>query len=474
MDVEELRDLDDARQFVADGLALMRAVRPNPATVRAALDWAMEVAAAGHPLPPVGFIADVGHIALGADADHRVKEASHAPGWPAGLARQYEDHVLGKLYSDHLFERAGDALKKLPEKDRVRGLAYIVRTIRDAGRFPGVHLAPAVIRGLQRQEAPDVWLATQERGPNPRLVSMYERMVAAARRSSQFLEREHVEKLEAGLAFGDSLEVAWDQLEDATRAFLVDLPEPRRARQRDLAIPTKLHDHDQYPVGGYSSISTKGSVESLLHSQLAYIEDRGDHPDLFDVKFARDELFYYSRDENQFLRRRRAFAFLLHSDLKEARFKDPELKYQRIIMLLGLVHAVVRWYKERLGRDSGDAYSLRFEILFVGDEEVAPLADELRLCELQLRGRLKPEEYAVERVKSAAAAADRLRAVNERMQLNVLEATADKPKPALDGIVPARLVVSGPAPRLHLDGAEVPLDGEPWHAAAARLLDAWN
>ena len=35
---------------------------------------------------------------------------------------------------------------------------------------------------------------------------------------------------------------------------------------------------------------------------------------MFDIKFIRDELLYYSRDENQFLRRRRAFVFGLSAD----------------------------------------------------------------------------------------------------------------------------------------------------------------
>ena len=40
------------------------------------------------------------------------------------------------------------------------------------------------------------------------------------------------------------------------------------------------------------------------------------------MKFLRDELLYYSRDENQFLRRRRTFVFALFPDLVDARFKD--------------------------------------------------------------------------------------------------------------------------------------------------------
>jgi hypothetical protein len=152
-------------------------------------------------------------------------------------------------------------------------------------------------------------------------------------------------------------------------------------------VPTRILDEDQYPVGGYTSISTRGSVESLLHSQLAYMEDAGGarEPDLFDVKFARDELFYYSRDENQFLRRRRAFVFVFLGELVtgqvSARYKSPDLDVQPIVLVLSTVLTVVEKLSEWLSTDA-----IRFELLFVQDGDKRPLADEAKLCELLLRG----------------------------------------------------------------------------------------
>src|SRR5262249_22496912 len=151
-----LRDLDAAKRFVVEGLWLQRAMRPTAGTVRPALDWAMELASGGHPLPPTGFVADVGHIALGADAEHRSKEALHIPGWPPALGRSYEDDVLGKFYADWTFERASDALRKYQGKDRTKGLAYIVNQIRERAGFGGVLLPPAVIRGLLNSNPDDV------------------------------------------------------------------------------------------------------------------------------------------------------------------------------------------------------------------------------------------------------------------------------------------------------------------------------
>ena len=84
--------------------------------------------------------------------------------------------------------------------------------------------------------------------------------------------------------------------------------------------------------------------------------DPESRPDLFDVKFLRDELYYYSRDENQFLRRRRAFLFCLYPDLVKARFKDPDLPAQRIVLILGLLLTAVKKLSEWLSTDA-----LKFE-----------------------------------------------------------------------------------------------------------------
>ena len=136
--------------------------------------------------------------------------------------------------------------------------------------------------------------------------------------------------------------VALRQVLQASALLEDKLPhQPLRRAARRFDVPTQIYDEDMYPVGGFSSLSTRGSVESLLHSQLAFME-RGERPDLFDIKFLRDELLYYSRDENQFLRRRRTFVFALFPNLVQARVKDACLPWQGIIVLLGLLIATIR------------------------------------------------------------------------------------------------------------------------------------
>src|SRR5205823_4133817 len=145
---------------------------------------------------------------------------------------------------------------------------------------------------------------------------------------------------------------------------------------------------------GFASLATRGSVESLLQSQLAFMEK--DRPDLFDVKYLRDELLYYSRDENQFLRRRQTFVVALWPELVAARLKDAELPYQRIILVMGWAVALVRRLIDWLSTDA-----LTFRIAFLGEAD--GLAAERELLEMILREQIVNGTVAVQRLSDAAA-----------------------------------------------------------------------
>ena len=110
-----LRDADVARRFCCKDFVFRRAA-PVAANVGPALEWCQQIAGEGHPLPPIGFVADIGNIALGLDREKRQrKQQVEIPGLPHGLIRSYEDLVLGKIYADYSFERAGDALRRMPQ-----------------------------------------------------------------------------------------------------------------------------------------------------------------------------------------------------------------------------------------------------------------------------------------------------------------------------------------------------------------------
>jgi hypothetical protein len=318
------------------------------------------------------------------------------------LLRGYEDHVLGKIFADATFDRAADALRRYQGRDQARGLAFTISRFQERAGFGGVVLNPAALKTLLRLTPDKVlqegWQSCQHEGVLPALVRGYEDLIAAVRPMAEMLGAEDLFELEHGTAlsnFGQRL--ALRQVLTAAGVLSEALP---RHRLRPLTgrqeVPTRILDEDIYPVGGYASLSTRGSIESLLHSQLAFME-KDERPDLFDIKFLREELLYYSRDENNFLRRRRTFVFALLPDLVQARFKDAALPWQRIILLLAGILAVFGKLSEWLSTDA-----LQFDILFVDDPKAPMLAAERELVQMLFRESIVSGKVTVVGCRTAA------------------------------------------------------------------------
>lgn len=480
MDAPELRDGDDARRFLTHGLWLQRVRRPRPGAIRAILDWAVEIAAAGQPLPPTGFLADAGALLTHADRDG-AHDLPAVPGFSAGQIRTYEDHVLGKLYADSTFARAGDVVRRLKGRDQIRGVAFVVNQFRDRAGLPGALLGPASVKALADSPAESVlnraWDELSADGPLPLLPEMTAALIAAVRGTDDVLAAEDVFELEHGTALAElSQRVALRQVLHFADRFSRVLPRLKvrpAAGRREVA--TRVFDEDVYPVGGFAAIATRGSVESLLHSQLAYMEPAGgERPDLFDIKFLRDELLYYSRDENQFLRRRRTFVIVLWPDLLKARFKDRDLPAQRVILTLAWLAAVVRRLIDWL-----DADALTIEFLFPNDGQDQPLAAEAALLNTVFRDEIRGRVVAVRRATTAAEVGARVVAAARVSECRALGVSTKMAKFQAKNAVIHSLRVHESRPSL--TGPDGPLtaavtDGDPldaWVAAAEQLLAEW-
>ncbi len=398
MNVYEIRDPDDARRHLLQGLLLSRSGPITPDKATAALAWAMEIVSDGSPLPPLGFVADVGFVALGAQRSTDLAKLDSIEGLDHAVTRRYEDYVLGKLYADISFERASDALLRYQGRDRDRCLAYIVGQQRSRCGFDGVMLSPAVIKSLQQSAGQQVcqqaWQCLEEQGLSPPLLADFETLIRTVRNTGELLGPEDIFELESGTAlaqFGQRL--ALRQVLQMAAVFRQHLPKQKpRSRPRQYSVATNIMEEDHYPIGGFTSISNKGTVESMVRSELAYIDPEL-RPDLFDIKFARNELLYYSRDENQFLRRRLSFLFLLHPSLTAARLKDPSLPCQRMVLLLACLYVSVDQLTQWLG---GDA--IRFEFLFVHRDGELQLADQRLLLETLFRDQIVGDTVSVDQI----------------------------------------------------------------------------
>jgi hypothetical protein len=502
-----LRDSAEARRFLAQGLWWQRVVPPSGATTRTVLEWVKELASAGQPLPPPGFVADVGHVAFGEEWETRTARAPVAAALPVNLVSTYEDHVLGKVYSDWTFSRASDALRRYARgRDRSRALAFLFEQFREQARFDGVEISPGVVTAALdtppeeflnegwealRQEADEPLTSLyavdpEDRAGRPRRLSvplrelfeaLYRSLIESARRTAEVLDQADLTELENGTALDEvSQRLARRQVLRAAGTLEATLPRQKvRPLARRMEVPTRILDEDTYPVGGYTSVSNRGTVESLLHSQLAYMETdpSAERPDLFDIKFLRDELLYYSRDENQFLRRPRTFVLVLDPDLDEARFKEPELPYQNIVLMMALLYVTVRRLTEWLATDA-----LYFKFLFLGAGESEPLKDQRNLVETLLHEGIALQTVEVGRVDALRQVAARCANWARRSMVHCLVVGVN-PKPVeADDTVVTRLAVSGPRPALG-DGPDepetVPGDDamDSWAQALQLLLQRW-
>jgi hypothetical protein len=478
----ELRDPTDARLFLLQGLWWQRAMPVTPATVRPALEWAMEVASGSQPLlPPVGFLADLGHVGLGLDLESRGSRTPVLPpAVPIHLLRTYEDHVLGKVYADWTFTEASDALRRYAGRDRARGLAFVLNQFRERSGMPGVELAPGVIKAALEASPEDLlteaWESLRQEGVQWPLAELYEGLISAARRTPEMLSPTDLFELKHGYALqAEGERLFRRQVLHAAEVLERSLPRQRiRPLARRQEVPTRILDEDTYPVGGFTSIATRGSPESLLHSQLAYMET-DERPDLFDIKFLRDELLYYARDDNQFLRRRRTFVFVFYPDLKNARFKDTALPYQRSVMLLALVVTAVRKLMEWLTTDA-----LQFRMVFVNEGAdaqplvLAPEWEALRtlLPEPITNGILSLERVRPDRVAPLCSQWSR------KSMVHCLLAGVAPPPLVVRDVVFNRLEAAGPHPGLG-DGEEESalVEGDDatdsWAQALQQILARW-
>ena len=484
MEITELKNPEEARAYLLQSLWMQRVLRPAPTHLRSILEWAIEIASAGDALPPLGFVADIGAIITGLDGGRHTPDNIEVPGWPHSISRNYEDHVLGKVYADWSFERATDAIRRFTGRDRAKGIAYVIKQIRERGKIGGIELSPAVIRGLLNISGDEVLNQGYELlardGPMPLLVKQYELLMSAARRMAELLGPEDVIALEQRTALADMGQyVAHRQILQTTAKFesLLDT-RPVKPLTGRKEVPTRVHDEDQYPVGGYSSISNRGSIESLLHSQLAFMEDQ-ERPDQFDLKFVRDELFYYSRDENQFLRRRRVFTLIFDPALIATRFKDATLPCQRIVMIQAAVLTLIRRITDWLSADA-----LQFELIF----PQSALADEAKLYEILLSELRATGTAVVWHSGAVEAPANVLASTTDAIQhaellarsaqVHVLLITTQPMPTETEAAVVTNLAVNGPVPILidgHGNRVELPDDDafDAWVLAVKRMLELW-
>ncbi len=379
----------NAEAWLCAGVGLMRLTRPSAASLADVTPALLAGLAEWAALPSAGVVADFAGLASGAHADFLRPHSD----WPERLRlalRGYEDQLLARLAAEGRMLAVQDAVARLPAELRGGAAAQLMGAVLTRlGWRGGAAVSPALARRVFQRSSEEV-LATSRAvllgGGDlvETLAESYEGLARAARGASALLGDADVfllENLTVLQTPGQRLATA--QAVECAEALERELP--RRLKPSVVPtgpVPTEVSDEASYPIGGFASLSNSGSLENLVTSELAYMDDGDAEIDLFDVRYVESELLYYTRDESVFVRRRRVVTLALSPSLIRARFKDPGARWQRLVLVLGWLLATLRKLTGWLNETEG----LLFRVVFLADETgESPLASEQQLCTLLLR-----------------------------------------------------------------------------------------
>ncbi len=303
--------------------------------------------------------------------------------------RKYEDHLLVRLVSEPRFIALSEAVAATPVSLRSTALGLCAAHVQMAVlpvSDEGPPYSPAALRRCSTRSVRDLLETGREALEQPevihRLVASLDSLVWAVRQRNELISdvelfwAQHIASLHS-LAGRTALA----QLAQASRALEDLLPRRIKAPATDESGQlTALTSESSFPMGGFSSVSTKGSLENLVASELMYMDDRSmAQPDLFEVRFVEGELLYYSRDEAVAVRRKRRMVFVFNQSTVNMRTLDGGESYQRSVWMVAAVVAFIRKMASWLSHET-----LQFDLLFTRLGAEVDLADEAAAAELLL------------------------------------------------------------------------------------------
>jgi hypothetical protein len=421
----ELRAQTDVTSWLAAGLCLRRVpgeLEDDVTVAGSILACASELAT----LPPPGVIADVATLLGGARP-----QLEPPLGTDEGLRialRAYDDDVLGRLVQTPRFDDVLAAYAHLPATQRPQAIALVVGALCERAAFAGLSVNPATLRRALARPREEREAAGRSELRSAlmagRLAEAYRRLARGARQSRALVDDREVFAIDHLQVLGSfARRLAADHIAAAAEALARTLPRRLPAnRQQRGARDTQLADEDTYPAGGFTAITPGGSsasIENLVSSELVYMEDH-EAVDLFTLRYVEGELLFYTRDDSVFRRHRHLITFLLGGDLDDARVKDPDAPWQRLVLGFGLLVAAIRWLTHQLGHEA-----LAVRLAF----PPKLLAEERELVTLLLEGEIA--SGIVEVVEEAAAASILAAATAADTAISDLVAVSLGPAPAL-------------------------------------------
>ncbi len=361
---------------------------PLRESLPASLGWLRERWDAGDDHLPLDLVHDLGHLLL-RGRDFRFASTREL-GWWLDDERSdrlaWEDRVLGRWAMDPTVMEAHVVIAGFSAEYRDAAVAHAVglalgRVVTlevETVRGNPAHLralAGSLVNGVPgdyRGWAQGVdhgwvsWALERRAALLPRLAS------GRLFRPEDLWEIAHLPELPS-----ESARLALREVNGlAARVGPVSPEVARKLRHAAREVPVEAEESDQYPAGGFDAVSTKGSFENLVRSEVAYVgEGAAEHRgiDLFDVRFAENELLFYTRDESPLLDARRDSVVVIDRPA-QLRYKSPGVEAQTLVM----VEAAALALQADLLRLFGPAGSRTTIVWRCSDAEDRAAADEER------------------------------------------------------------------------------------------------
>ena len=364
---------------------------PREETLRPALGWLKHQWSVGNDHLPLDLVHDLGWMLL-LGRDFRFASDRELERWSdeeRALRLAYEDRLLGRWALDPTLREAHVALAGLnAQRDEAvahavglalaRPLRGLELALGNAAHLKDLDARAAAI--LQAEEPAPEWL---EWARAQRAMQL-ERLIAHRLFAEEDLwELAHLDRLPS-----ESARLALRELHAAAgRIGRVPAGTALHVQRRAREVPVDAEDADHYPAGGFDAISTQGRFENLVRSEIAYVgqgKEQTGGVDLFDVRFAQNELLYYTRDESPMLDARIELTFVIDRPF-ELRHKHPKLQAQTLVLVTALLLRLQGDMVDMLG-PAGSLVRIEWHGTQKDDLEVA--AEERALVELTLGAEL--------------------------------------------------------------------------------------